>query len=91
MYNLASFSIVSLEQKQTSPEKKIFTSEQQQDFLKKTLPRLVVQSNNFQEFQNQKLANTIIPKKSKLSLIDLNLKKNVFKKSNFSTNCYFFI
>jgi len=43
-----------------------------------------INTENFQEFQNQKLANTIIPKKSKLSLIDLNLKKNVFKKSNFS-------
>lgn len=39
---------------------------------------------NFQEYESQKNTNTINPKKSKLSLVDINLTRNVFKKNNFS-------
>ena len=43
-----------------------------------------INSENFLEYPNQKLANTLIPNKSRLSLVDLNLKTNDFRKNNFS-------
>jgi hypothetical protein len=41
-------------------------------------------SDNFIDYPNKKLVNTIKPHKAMLSLIDINLNKNVFKNSNFS-------